>query len=85
LDDDFFDPRMDALSDEEQKVIIAMAHAKDMDIPFDFIKKKARIERTTLSKYMKRLEDKGLIYNYKRGVYRFSVPLLKKYILRKFT
>lgn len=85
LDDDFFDPRMEVLSYDEQKVIIAMASAASTDIPFDFIKKKSRMERTTLSKYMKRLEEKGLVYNYKRGIYRFSVPLLKQYLVRKST
>ncbi|MGI0073187.1 MAG: AAA family ATPase [Nitrosotalea sp.] len=85
LDDDFFDPRLEILSDDEQKVIIAMAGATVTDIPFDFIKKRTRMERTTLSKYMKRLEEKGLIYNYKRGIYRFSVPLLKQYLVRKST
>lgn len=84
LDDDFFDPRMETLSDEEQKVIIEMAKAKDIDISFDFIKRKTRVERTVLSKYMKRLEEKGLVYNYKRGIYRFSVPLLKQYLVRKW-
>jgi len=85
LDIDFFDARMESLSEDEKKVIFAMSLFKNSDIPTDFIKTRTSIQRTSLSKYLGRLEEKGLIYNYKRGIYRFSVPLLKDYLIRKST
>jgi len=83
LEDDFFDPRMEKLSDDERKVLFAMSKETQEDIKFDSIKKHSMIPRTTLSKLLQRLEEKGLVFNYKRAVYRFSVPMLREYLVRK--
>lgn len=85
LDDDFFNPRIELLSDEERRVIFAMAEITLRDMPFSAIQKKTKMKRYTLSKYLERLEEKGLVYNYKRGIYRFSVPLLREFLRRKLT
>jgi len=85
LDDDFFNPRIELLSDEERRVIFAMAEISSRDMLFSLIQKKTKMKRYTLSKYLERLEEKGLVYNYKRGIYRFSVPLLREFLCRKLS
>jgi hypothetical protein len=82
LEYDFFDPRMELLSDDEKKVLFSMSKIKKSDIEFEEIKKISKIDMSPLSSYLKRLENKGLIYNYKRGIYRFSLPMLKEYLKR---
>jgi len=83
LDDDFFNPRIELLSDEELKVLFAMAQINEENIWFKKILTITKIERYKLSKYLERLEEKGLVYNYKRGVYRFSLPLLGDFLRRR--
>lgn len=83
LEDDFFEPRMDRLGDDEKKVLIAMSKSDKIDIPFNFIQEKSKIEKSSISKHLQRLEEKGMAYNFKRGIYRFSVPQLKEYLIRK--
>ena len=61
-----------------------MAKATTLDIPMKTIKKSG-IARGTLTKSLIRLENKEWIYNYDRGVYRFSFPLLRDYLKRKKT
>ena len=83
LEYDFFDPRMEMLSYEEKNVLFAMSKIKNTDIVFDDVQKISKVPRNALAMYLGRLEQKGLIYNYKRGVYRFSLPMLKEYLTRK--
>lgn len=83
LDTDFFGPRMEMLSRDEERAILSMAESADSDITFEFIRKRTAIPRTSISKYLTRLEEKGLIYNYKRGVYRFSIPMLREHLARR--
>lgn len=79
---DFFDPRMEMLSDDEKKVLFSMSKITGTDIPFEKIVKVSKIAMSPLSAYLKRLEEKGLVYSYKRGIYRFSLPMLKEYLIR---
>lgn len=83
LDDDFFDPRMEKLGDDEKKVLFAMAKSDKINIDFDFIVTTSRIPKYSISKHLQRLEEKGMAYNFKRGIYRFSVPQLREYLVRK--
>jgi len=82
LEYDFFDPRMEMLSDDEKKVLFSMSKITDTDIPFEKIVKASKMAMSPLSTYLKRLEEKGLVYSYKRGIYRFSLPMLKEYLIR---
>ena len=84
LENDFFEPRIEKLSGKEEKLIIAMSKVTTKDIPFREILKKSKMEKTSLPSYLERLESKGLIYNHKYGVYRFSLPLLRTYIRKKY-
>ncbi|MHB8546493.1 MAG: hypothetical protein ACYDAJ_06985 [Nitrosotalea sp.] len=59
-----------------------MSKITDTDIPFEKIVKASKIAMSPLSTYLKRLEEKGLVYRYKHGIYRFSLPMLKEYLIR---
>lgn len=86
LDSDFFEPRFELASDEEQEVLCAMSSFGDgatRNVPFEFIRKKARTKRSSASRSLIRLERKGMVYNYKRGVYRFSLPMFRDFLRRR--
>lgn len=80
LEYDFFDPRMEALSDEQKKTLYFMSKIDSSEIQFKDILRLAKMDKRKLSKHLLRLEEKGLVYNYKHGVYRFSVPMLRDYL-----
>lgn len=83
LDVSFFDPRYELASKEERDVLCAMSKYNGGDIDFNFIQKSARKSRTNISRMLSRLENKGMIYNFKRGVYRFSLPMFRQYLEKK--
>ncbi len=86
LDSDFFEPRFELASDEEQKVLCAMSSFGDgatRNVPFEFIRKKFHITKGGASRSLIRLETKGMVYNYKRGAYRFSLPMFRSFLRRK--
>lgn len=83
LEVDFFDPRIDSLTNMEEKVLISMAKITNENIGFNEIVAKSKIKKASLSKYIDRLEKKGLIYRHKHGLYRYSLPMLRSYIARK--
>ena len=83
LEYDFFDPRMELLSDDEKLVLFSMAKIEESDMPFTKIKSISKIDKRKLTNYLKRLEEKGLIYKHERAIFRFSVPMLKDYLQRK--
>jgi predicted transcriptional regulator of viral defense system len=84
LDADFFEPRFELASDDEQTALCKMAIFEgSKNIPFEFILRKARMSKNAASRSLIRLERKGMVYNYKRGVYRFSLPLFKEFLQRK--
>jgi len=82
LDQDYFDPTVAILPDGEKDVLISMAKIRGVDIPSKEIDKKATSSRSAISKSLTRLQQRGLVYNYKRGVYRFSLPLFRDYLVR---
>lgn len=83
LDADFFEPRFELASSAEQRVLCAMSHFAGPNIPFRFIKSKARMSKNDASVSLGRLEKKGMAYSYKRGEYRFSLPMFRNYLVRK--
>lgn len=84
LDTDFFDPRFELASDDEQAILCEMsAFESSPNISFDFILKKSRMSKSSVSRSLIRLERKGMVYNHKRGLYRFSLPMFKEFLKRK--
>ncbi len=83
LDADFFEPRFELASSGEQRALCAMSRFAGPNIPFRFIKSKARMSKNDASVSLGRLEKKGMAYNYKRGEYRFSMPMFRNYLVRK--
>ena len=83
LDADFFEPRFELASTGEQKALCAMSRFAGTNIPFGFIMSKARMSKNDASVSLGRLEKKGMAYSYKRGEYRFSLPMLRNYLARR--
>ena len=73
---------MEDLPPQEKDVLFAMSKIPLEDMPLKEISKKSKIPPNSLFNLLKRLEAKGMIYNYTRGNYRFSVPLLREYLIR---
>ncbi len=83
LDRDFFDLRMAQITDSQKTTLYAMSNVKGLDITFSAVKKYASTNNGTFAKNLTRLEEKGLIYKAKHGVYRFTLPLFREYLLRQ--
>lgn len=84
LEINFFDSRMDRLTKAEEQLLVSMAKIQTTDMKFKDIMIGSGIKKTSLSSYLDRLEKKGLIYNHKYGAYRFSLPMLRDYIMRRY-
>jgi hypothetical protein len=67
----------------EQKALCGMSQYSVANIPFGFIKRKAKMPKNEASVSLARLERKGMVYSHKRGEYRFSLPMFKDYLIRK--
>ena len=80
---DFFDKRMESLSNGQQNVLCLMAEIKENAMSFSSICNSLGMGKGPISNYLKRLEEKGLIYRLRRGDYQFSIPLLRTYLLEK--
>ncbi len=80
---DFFDQRMESLSDLQKKLLHTMAKLEKTDMVFSLIHKSANITKGTLGKNLRRLENKGIVYKQAHGIYRFSIPLFRTYLLAK--
>jgi len=83
LDAGFFDARMDGVSGKEEELLHSMARMDSEDLKFGDIVHASGIKKSSLSRYLELLEDRGLIHNHKRGVYRFSLPMLRDYLMRQ--
>ncbi|MGA2663624.1 MAG: AAA family ATPase [Nitrososphaerales archaeon] len=83
LDVSFFDQRFDSASTDEQEVLCGMSRFLKEDIPSDFIVKTTGMSRTNVSRSLSRLGTKGIVYNFKRGFYRFSLPMFREYLVRR--
>ncbi len=83
LSRDFFDRRIETLSDGQIKALQVMASMPEKKVTFTSIQKSSDITKGPLSNHLRRLEEKGLIYRAKRGIYQFPIPLFQEYLLRK--
>lgn len=80
LDNSFFAQRIASVSDTQKKVLVEIASSK-RDACFSTICKKMNVSKGAISGHLRRLEQKGIIYKQQRGLYRFAMPMFKKYIL----
>ena len=84
LDLDFFSSRVENLTRKEKEVLISMARIDKKDLKFRDIRIASSISKSSLSQYLNRLEVKGLIHRHKYGIYRYSLPMLRDYVARKY-
>ena len=80
---DFFDQCIEPLSSAQRRVLYSLASLPEPDLEFSSIQKLLDADKGSLYNQLKRLEEKGLIYKYKRGIYRLAMPLLGKYLRLK--
>ena len=84
LDHDFFSSRIESLTKNEKEVLVSMASIAKEDLEFKDIRTTSTISKNSLSQYLSRLETKGLIHRHKHGTYRYSLPLLRDHVIRKY-
>ena len=78
---DFFDQRMDVLDSNHKDILLSMAAMQTVDMRFSDIAKLVGVSKGTLGRHLKRLEENGLIYRHERGIYGFSPPPFREYLL----
>ena len=84
LEVSFFDARIDTLSHTEELLLVALSKITTKDIQFKDIVKISGIRKSTLSRHLVNLEKKDILYNHRHGVYRFSLPMLRDHIIRRY-
>ena len=77
---DFFDQRIEPLGAAQRRVLYSAASLPDANLEFFSIQKSLDMDKGSLSNHLRRLEEEGLIYKSKRGIYRLAMPLLGKYL-----
>lgn len=82
LDESFFSGRFNKASDGEQRILFEMARLAP-EIRFSELREKAKIDKNYLNQILISLMEKGLIFRVGRGKYKFTLPLLEKFLLRK--
>lgn len=84
LDASFFEARYNKASEDEKKLLSAIAEAgSQIKVTELESKKEIGFSSGTIRKLLSRLEEKGLIYRPNRGIYSFTVPLFREFLLRK--
>ena len=83
LEKDFFDQRMESLTDLQKKLLYTIAKLEQTDMAFGLIHESTNMSKGALGKNLRRLEDRGTIYKQTHGIYRFSIPLFRTYLLKK--
>jgi AAA ATPase domain len=93
LDSDFFSARWDKVSDAQRNFLKVVAQIPNCEDEFS-VSEVVAISRSLLDKpyssssvtqFLGRLSDHGLIYRGSNGKYRFAVPLLSRFIRRQMT
>ena len=85
LEHEFFNPRMEQLSDKEKNILNLISTIPDTKMSFSSIHQISHLQKGHISNILNRLEEKGLIFRSKRGVYQFSIPLLRKILSNKMS
>ena len=82
LDESFFSGRFNRASESEQRILFEMAKLGP-EIKFSELREKAKIDKNYLNQILISLIEKGLIFRARRGKYKFTLPLLEKFLIRK--
>lgn len=82
LDESFFSGRFDRASESEQRILFEMARLGP-EIKFSELREKAKIDKNYLNQILISLIKKGLIFRARRGKYKFTLPLLEEFLIRK--
>lgn len=77
---EFFDRRLAGASHGEKSTLYHMSGMPEDDMRFTSIVSATGRSKGAISSYLKRLEQKGLIYRRRHGHYAFALPLLKPYL-----
>lgn len=80
---DFYDPRFDALSLGQRRVLAAMSRVDGGAASVSDIAPMAGIGRASLERHLVRLEEQSMVYGHGRGTYRLSLPLMQEYLRRR--
>ncbi|HEX5999333.1 MAG TPA: hypothetical protein VFZ16_08040 [Hyphomicrobiaceae bacterium] len=91
LDDDFFSGRWAAVSEPQRNFLAVVSQVPNCEGEFsvsDIIKISGDVldrpySSSSVTQYLGRLADKGLVYRGSNGKYRFAVPLLSRFIKRQ--
>jgi hypothetical protein len=91
LDDDFFSARWDTVSDAQRNFLKVVAEVPSCEGEFsvsDVIRASEGVldkpyASSSVTQYLSRLSQKGLVYRGSNGKYRFAVPLLSRFIRRQ--
>ena len=84
LDSSFFDQRMASLTAGQNSILRAMASIPKEEVEITSIYAKTHIKKDMISNHLERLGEKGVIYRPDHGVYRFSMPLFRRYIIDRY-
>jgi len=91
LDNDFFSARWDKVSDSQRVFLKIVAQMPNCDEEFavsDIIKSSAdalqkSYSSSSVTQFLTRLQEKGIVYRTSSGKYKFAVPLLARFINRQ--
>ena len=82
LERSFFDQRIESLNRAQKEILHTIAKIPGTEMAFGTIVEMVGKDKRAMSMHLKRLEEKGAIYKHDRGVYRFTLPLFKEYLLK---
>lgn len=86
LDASFFEARFNKASESEKNTLHAIATIGSKVKLENIIQEVNRTSKSSddlVRKLLARIEDKGLIYRPQKGIYEFTVPLFRNFLLRK--
>lgn len=91
LDDDFFSGRWAAVSDAQRNFLAVVSQVPNCEGEFsvsDIIRASGDVldrpySSSSVTQYLGRLAERGLVYRGSNGKYRFAVPLLSRFIRRQ--
>lgn len=83
LDNSFFEDRFERASDNEKEVLFTIAKIGEKDVKTSEILANIDLDVSLLMEFLKRLNNKGLIFRPKKGQYSFTLPIFRDFLLRK--
>ena len=80
LGTDFFGPLLEPLNDIQRDVLYAMASVRKEDVDLASVAAAAGMSKISAYNRLRGLEGRDLVFQARRGVYRFTIPLFAKYL-----